>query len=610
MAQDSQDTARDAAALAAERLRTAGRAGEAAVRAAFRPFAWLRFRLRASEAWFIALAVGVGCVAGVLAVFQAEVARLIQARLFDLPDNVRLSASGALPLTALIWPPLGGLLLGLLSWFLSRKRAAPLVDVVEANALHGGRLSVRDSATICTQTLISNGAGASVGLEAAYAQAGGWFGGLLGRYFRLRRHDVRTLVGAGAGAAIGAAFGAPLTGAFYAFEIVIGTYAPSTLAPVAAACLASVLTAHLLGSTPYSIDIAVTSIPDAATYLVYGLVGAVAALVGIAIMLAVTRAEQAVRAAPGPTWIRPAIGGLLLAPLAMISPQVLSSGHGALHLDLTAGAALSGLALVFVLKACASVISLGFGFRGGLFFASLFLGSLLGQICAGLLTLSGIGINLHPENAAVVGMAALAASIVGGPLTMCFLVLETTRDFGVTAAALAAALVASTVVRERFGYSFSTWRLHLRGEMIRSARDVGWTRTLSAGRMMRRDTDTIGASVSLAEFRRRYPLGSTTRVILLDAAGKYAGIVPTSAAYEGGVDADQAVSTLARNQDVHLTADMNIEEVMRVFDTTETDELVVVDADGQALGLLAEAYAARRYARELEKSQRDLFGET
>ena len=183
-------------------------------------------------------------------------------------------------------------------------------------------------------------------------------------------------------------------------------------------------------------------------------------------------------------------------------------------------------------------------------------------------------------------------------------------DFGVTAAALAASLVASTVVRERFGYSFSTWRLHLRGEMIRSARDVGWTRTLTAGRMMRRDTDTLSADSSLAEFRRRYPLGSTSRVILVDGEGRYAGLVPTAAAYVGGQDEDRTVRELAENRSVHLSPDMNIEAVMNVFDTSESDELVVVDADGRVLGLLAEAHCARRYARELEKSQRDLFGES
>ena len=83
-------------------------------------------------------------------------------------------------------------------------------------------------------------------------------------------------------------------------------------------------------------------------------------------------------------------------------------------------------------------------------------------------------------------------------------------------------------MRETFGYSFSTWRLHLRGETIRSAHDVGWLRSLTAGRMMRTDAPTIAAAADLAEFRRRFPLGSTRRVVAVDEAGRYAGIVPTS----------------------------------------------------------------------------------
>lgn len=575
-----------------------------------RPLAWLRGRFRASEAWFIGLSILVGVGAGLLAVGQSRVAHAMQSQLFGLPLDGRLSASPAINPANLLWLPMGGLLLGGLTQVLKRLKTPPLVDVVEANALYGGRLSLRGSLIVCLQTLISNGFGASVGLEAAYAQAGGGLASVMGRRLKLRRPDLRTLVGAGAGAAIGAAFGAPLTGAFYAFEVVIGTYAPSMIAPVAAASLAGVLTAKILGAAPYSIQVAVFRSPDAADYALYAGLGAVCAGLSVVIMLLVARGEQLVRRTPGPEWFRPALGGGLLAGLAWLSPQTLSSGHGALHVDLASGVTLSALALVLLLKAGASIVSLAAGFRGGLFFASLFLGSLVGQIYARLLAMTALPIVLQPENAALVGMGALATAVVGGPLTMSFLVLETTRDFGVAAATLAASLVASSIVRERFGYSFSTWRLHLRGETIRSARDVGWVRALTAGRMMRSDVPTLAADATLAEFRRRFPLGSTTRVILLDDAQRYAGIVPTASAYAEGLSDGEPVSALAQSRDLTLTPDMNIEQVMQAFDATETDDLPVVDEGGQVLGLLAEVYVARRYAKELDTVQRGLFGES
>ena len=266
------------------------------------------------------------------------------------------------------------------------------------------------------------------------------------------------------------------------------------------------------------------------------------------------------------------------------------------------------MALVFLIstKALASVIALGFGFRGGLFFASLYLGSLLGRLYAVVLD-QFTNSSIDPLAASLVGMGALAVAIVGGPFTMSFLVLETTGDFGLTAATLTASIIASLVVRETFGYSFSTWRLHLRGETIRSAHDVGWLRSLTAGRMMRTGAATIVADAELAEFRRRFPLGSTRRVVAVDEAGRYAGIVPTSAVY-ADEDGEGVVSESATLTGDWLTPDMNIKQIMGVFDRTGSDELAVLDEAQQVLGVLSEAYATRRYAEELEKNRRDLVG--
>jgi CIC family chloride channel protein len=356
--------------------------------------------------------------------------------------------------------------------------------------------------------------------------------------------------------------------------------------------------------------VAVTQTPTIPAYALYAGLGAVCAVFGVALMLLVARGDQLMRRLPLPAPFTLVVGGGLLAVLAVASPQTMSSGHGALQLDLAITFPLSFLATVLLLKSVASVISLSAGFRGGLFFASLFLGSVIGQIYARLLSLTDLpAAALDPQNAALVGMGALATAVVGGPLTMSFLVLETTRDFGVTAATLAASLVASSVVRERFGYSFSTWRLHLRGETIRSARDVGWMRTLTAGRMMRADAPTIAESATLTEFRRRFPLGGANRVVLLDEEGCYAGLAPTAAAYVEGHDADGRAAALAEAKTVTLTPDMNIAEVMQIFDASEMEELAVVDAGGAVLGLLGEVYVSRRYAKELEKVQEGLFGE-
>lgn len=420
---------------------------------------------------------------------------------------------------------------------------------------------------------------------------------------------MRTLVGAGAGAAVGAAFGAPLAGAFYAFEIVIGAYTPAAIAPVAAACLSAVLLVRLVGVEAYVVALPGAKAITTVDYLLYAALGLICAFVGIAVMRGVTLLEAHVRRSMIPELWRPAIGGLLLIPLAMITPQVLSAGHGALHIDLGAEVALRFILVVLVVKIAASTISLGFGFRGGLFFASLFIGSLVGQLFAGAIGRMALFPALDPSDAALIGMAAMAVSIVGGPMTMSMLVLEVTHDFALTSVTITAALCASTFVRETFGFSFSTWRLHTRGESIRSARDVGWVRALTVGKMMQRGAETALTTTQVAEFRRRFPLGSTSKVVLVDTAGRYSGIVETAKIFDAGTEPGTEIGTLSVLQNVALDPAQDVRSAIQTFDLSEADYLAVIDDKGSVLGTLSERFVHRRYTDEVEKAQREMFGE-
>ena len=105
-------------------------------------------------------------------------------------------------------------------------------------------------------------------------------------------------------------------------------------------------------------------------------------------------------------------------------------------------------------------------------------------------------------------MAGMSVTVIGGPLTMSFLALASTGDFNLSILILAAATLVSVTVRRTFGYSFATWRLHLRGESIRSAQDVGWILSLTVGRMMRNDFDTAFADLPDGSFLEQHSTGS------------------------------------------------------------------------------------------------------
>ena len=251
----------------------------------------------------------------------------------------------------LLVPVAGGLLLGAVMSASGRFRSRQVVDPIEANALYGGRMSLLDSLGVGLETMISNGAGASVGLEAGYTQVGAGMASTLGGRIRLRRNDLRILVGCGAAGAIAAAFEAPLTGAFYAFELVIGGYAVAALAPVVASALIGAGIAKLLVAQTTSLEIVSTMTPTWQDQLLLLLVAGLAGLAGIALMIGVTNAERVIRATRLPRAVRPALGGVAVGGLALVSHQVLASGHGALASLLVGPLPLREIALVLACKA-------------------------------------------------------------------------------------------------------------------------------------------------------------------------------------------------------------------------------------------------------------------
>ena len=490
-----------------------------------------RARLRASEFGMTALAIGVGVLAGLCVAVMTSVVNAAHVRIYGIPFDVRLSAAERVaPLAAFGAPMVGGLLLGAIEVWLARRKAPPAVDPVEANALRGGRMSLRQSLLVATQTVISNGCGASVGLEAGYAQIGAGVASYLGVRSRLRRQDLRMLVGCGAGGAIAAAFGAPLTGAFYAFELIIGAYSLANAIPVFAATLAASLTTQAIIGAPY--DITAPAVAPL-TFVDYGALiglGLVAAAVGVGAMRVAALIERAFRAVP---WrlIRPVVGGLMVGSMALYTPQVLGAGHGALGLDFYWPMSARELAILIALKLFACLVSLASGFRGGLFFASLFVGSLLGKLYSIGIDALAPSMGLETTACVLVGMGALSAAIVGGPLTMTFLVLESTGNLGVAGGVLAASIATTLAVRATFGYSFTTWRLHLRGETIRGGQDVGWLRDLTVGRMMVRSPPVFSADQSVRAFRDAYPIGSANVVVAIGEDGRYQGLIHVAEAH-------------------------------------------------------------------------------
>jgi CIC family chloride channel protein len=573
---------------------------------------FLRAQVRARESSLVLLALAVGAVAGLVVAAMSAGVNAFHAVFFAVPPGERLSTLATLnPIAAILVPTLGGLGFGLAVLTIARWRPVREIDPIEANALHGGRMSLVGSVSVALQTVWSSGVGASVGLEAGYTQLASGLASWLGRAFRLRRRDLRILVGCGAAGAIAGAFGAPLGGAFYAFELVIGSYAVASLAPVAVAALVGYLVANIFDPVSLGIGTLYVSHVTARDLALASAIGLAAAGAGIAVMRGVALCEALMTSLPAPSYVRPTLGGLIVGSLALVTPQVLSSGHGAIHMAAMLNSPLRDVAILFLLKALASMISLGTGFRGGLFFASLLLGTLGGRMFADVLSALWPGLSLDPQVYAIIGMGAFSVSVIGGPLTMTFIVLETTGDLWLTTAVLVAVIVSAQVTRETFGYSFATWRFHLRGESIRSAADVGWIRDLTVRRMMRPDVRTVPTHTTVGRFRMVFPLGSTAHAVAVDEDKNYAGIVYVAEAHAPEAEESMPIRDMLHHPDATLLPTMTVKEAVAAFDKAEAEALAVIQSEdsSRVVGLLTEAYALRRYSEQLELRRQELVGE-
>jgi chloride channel protein, CIC family len=579
----------------------------------------LQGRLRSNEPTQILVCAVFGALIGAFTTGLHRLVDLSHELIFNITGEHALSSGIGVDMQrVLIVPALGGLILGIGVMVMRRVRPTDVVDPIEANALHGGRMSMTDSLRLLIATIWSNMAGVSVGMEAGYSQLGAAVLAKVGQYFRLRREDQRIFVGAGAAAAIAAAFNAPLAGAFYGYELIIGGYSVRALAPVAAASLAATLSERaLMHPTELFVIGPFPEIPNW-FYLMFALLGALAAGYSVLAMQSVTWAERLLRRLPMPQWLRPAVGGLLVSGVALFVPEVLSGGHGAIQDLFDHDPSLWFLGVLLVTKLVASAISLGAGFRGGLFSSSLLLGCIFGAFFGEVMGLLVPSLVIQQQVLMLVGMASVAAAVIGSPLTMVFLVLEGTDNFPVTVGVMVGVVVASTIVRLTFGYSFSTWRFHQRGVGIRGPHDIGWLADLTVGRLMREDAKTEPETTPLAELREKYPPGSVTRVFVVSAEKGYLGSLDVAAMHETR-QAEGAPPLMARDfardADVFLLTYENVRTALAKFEEKEIETLPVLDSptEHRIVGYLTEQYALRRYNQALERrrsadlGERDLF---
>lgn len=418
--------------------------------------------------WFIALVIGIA--AGFAALVFRRGIDLLQTFLYGTPDVNRLhSFAGTLPwYVVLLVPVAGGLTVGLLlHWFTSDKRVHAVADVIEGAALNDGRVHKKAGLVSALASLITLSTGGSSGREGPVVHIAATISSWISNLIRADGITGRDLLGCAVAAAVSASFNAPIAGALFALEVVLRHFALHAFAPIVVASAAGTVINRLAFG-----DVTEFSLPGTSTlefylelpaFLVLGLVCGLVAVVMMRTIFYAEDVENRLERRIGlPVWVRPTLAGLILGAMAIKFPHIIGVGYETTSMALT-GQLVMHEAIVFaVLKVIAVAVTLAGRMGGGIFSPSLMVGALTG------LAFGGIATGMFPDSSgadtlyALAGMGAVAAAVLGAPISTTLIVFELTGDWQTGLAVMVSVSLSTALASRLVNRSFFLTQLERR----------------------------------------------------------------------------------------------------------------------------------------------------
>lgn len=521
----------------------------------------------------------------------------------------------------LLAPALGGLAVGvLIERYSPESRGHGVAEVLESIAVHHSRIPARTAVFKGLTAAFTMASGGSVGREGPVVQIGSAVGSSIGQRLGVSRSQLRMLVGCGAAAGIAAAFDAPIAGAMFALEVIladfgVATFSPIVLSSVIATVVARAITtqerlteATIAGDTIAGVphrEITQTgyrlvSAFEIGPYLVLGLICGIIALVFIAWL---DRADGLFKGKWGgwlgrnlaalPGWARPAVGGLGVGLIGLAVPQALGAGYEAMNATLNEQYGVGLVLAALVGKLAATSLTLGSGGSGGSFFPSLFLGAMTGSAFGSLVHA------LFPLSSAtsgaysLVGMGAVVAGAVQGPLTGIIMMFELTGDYQIILPLMISCLSASLLVNRWLGYSMYTLKLAHKGIDPRGSRGLDMLRHVPVSDVMKREAAVVPNTMRFRALVEQLTRSRFSSHAVVDAKGRYVGLVSLEEVrgfvFEAGLDDLVLAGDIARTDIAPLSEDEDLQNALERIAALEFDHVPVVSRDDskRVVGMLS-----------------------
>jgi CIC family chloride channel protein len=419
--------------------------------------------------WFIALLIGIG--AGFAALLFRKGISSFQSFLYGTDDVQHLhSFAQNLPWYWILMIPIcGGLAVGVILHLFTRDgRARSVAEVIEGAAMHEGRVETRAGIASALASFITLSSGGSTGREGPVVHMAAVISTKVCRFIKADGVTGRDLLGCAVAAAVSASFNAPIAGALFALEVVLRHFAVHAFAPIVIASVAGTVINRLEfgGVTEFRL-----AEPEMLQFYVelpaYLLLGLVSGLVAVVLMRAVFWADDLgtiVQTRTGlPRWLRPALAGALLGGIAIFYPHIIGVGYETTSLALTGALGLREVMVFAVLKVIAVAITMAGRMGGGVFSPSLMVGALtglaFGLIATGVFPDVSGSVTLY----ALAGMGAVAAAVLGAPISTTLIVFELTGDWQTGLAVMVSVSLSTALASRLVDRSFFLTQLERRG---------------------------------------------------------------------------------------------------------------------------------------------------
>lgn len=478
-------------------------------------------------------------------------------------------------------------------------------DVQRAVAREGGRLPTRPALARTAASAVTLGSGGAAGSEGPVAVLGAALASFLGRAFRFDPARTKVMVAAGAAAGISAAFNAPLAGAFFALEEILGSLAVGAFPSVVVASVVAAVVSHtFLGNNPaFPIPEEYGFALQREVLIFYPFLGIIAGLVAVLFVRVYFRMEQAAKEFEGPRWGLALLGGVLVGILVILSKGMLvGHGHFAVHLDVFGGMSWDALALIALGSILATSITLNCGGSGGVFTPSLFVGAATGGSFGVALTTLFPDLGLHPEAYALVGMGAVVAASTAAPITGMLLVFEMTNDYNIVLPLMLTTVIANLVARRLEPDSLYTGWLRRRGERLQHGADRDVLAGLRVADAFDPAPHVVGETAPLGQLLEHLGRGAYTDLPVVDEHRRLVGIIPLAeigrlASQPREQTASLVASQVATPAETVAPGDTLLDAIRRMGVRGAPSIPVVDRATGHLLGLVSRAHVLAIYER-------------